>query len=108
LRGVIVDEKDAPVRGIREVRFLNADGGGQVRELPGDNRFGTFGLDPEEFWRVEVHAEGFDNYRGPELWLKPGEMRFVKVVMRRSAPEKKKKPAEERDRRDKTATGPIA
>ena len=36
--------------------------------------------------RISISVTGFVPYRGPEFSLQPGEMRFVKVVMKKAAP----------------------
>jgi hypothetical protein len=87
VQGIVVDAEDAPVRGIRGVFFIKKSGGGQgVGGAENDNRFGISGLTPDVPYRIRVEAAGFDTCTRPAISLKSGEVRFVKVVMRKTAP----------------------
>ena len=87
VRCIVVDENDSPVAGVRRVSFLDKSGGGVGDEpAESDNRFGMSGLVPNTPLHIEVVAPGFPKYVGPEFSLRPGEMRFVKVVVRRATP----------------------
>ena len=85
VRGVIVDEGDAPVRGM-EVAFLNKLGQGVIGACAeNDNRFGMSGLTPNTPLRIEAPGNWIKSSRqGIEISLKPGEMRFVKLVMKKT------------------------
>ena len=81
-----MDADGVPVRGVQDVAFLDKSGGGRITgPAENDNHFGMSGLTPNATFRIETSAAGFDPYRG-EFSLKPGELRFVKVVMKRATP----------------------
>ena len=83
IRGIVVDEEDRPLERLGGVCLEMKHGGGIHYE---GNRFMANGVIPDEPLRIVARADGFVPYRSPELLLKPGEMRFVKVVMKNATP----------------------
>ena len=84
IQGIVTDEKSMPVAS-RSVSFHNRDGG-WGHGPPKGNRFGTYRLAPMPL-RIKVRAAGFDPHESDEIPLRPGELRFVKVVMKRKSPD---------------------
>ncbi len=84
LRVAIVDESGKPLRGLGGAAFLDRSGQGRYGWGDG-SRFGMSYLNPNDRLHIEAGEPGYENYVGPELTLKPGEMRFVKVVLKKEA-----------------------
>jgi len=83
IRGVVVDEEGRPVTDIGPLIFQNEYRRWQHGE-PTDGRFGTFGAPPKPL-RITVVANGYEHYTSPEIPLEPGELRFVRVVMKKKS-----------------------
>jgi hypothetical protein len=84
IRGIVVDESDQPVIDILSLAFFNVHSG-QGTSKPVDGRFGTFAASPLPT-EIRIEATGFQPYRSEPVDLKPGQMHFVKVVLRRQPP----------------------
>jgi hypothetical protein len=89
LRGVVVDEEDRPVTGIWRLAFENRDRGWGHGD-PVDGKFGTYGVAPGPL-RIEVGAKGFEPYVSAPISLEPGELRFIRVVMKLQKPKHSEK-----------------
>jgi len=81
LRGVVVDAEGRPVKGIWHLVFKNGYGGWGHGD-PIDGKFGTYRVAPGPL-RIEVSAKGFEPYVSAPISVEPGELRFVRVVMKR-------------------------
>lgn len=81
VRGIVVDEQNKPVKGIWLLQFHNREGGWGHGE-PEDAKFGTYAAAPLPL-QVKINAKGFEPYLSKDLRLKPGELHFIKVVMKR-------------------------
>jgi hypothetical protein len=81
LRGIVVDEDDSPVVPSR-FGYKNEFGEHRYGPDEGSNRLNMNGIASLPL-RIKVMAAGFEPYVGPEISLKPGEMRFVKVVLKK-------------------------
>ena len=87
VRGIVVDEEGAPVHGIQGVFLIEKSGGGRGTAVAeNDNRFGMSGIIPDVPLRIQVNVAGFDTCSRPEFSFKSGELRFVKVVMKKRTP----------------------
>ncbi len=83
LRGIVVDEEDRPVTSIWQVEFQGQDDY-WVDHKTADGKFGAFGVTPGPL-KIKVRADGFVPYMSEQIQLEPGELRFVKVVMKKEA-----------------------
>ena len=84
LRGIVVDEQGKPIIDILSVSDSDDYGGWGHGYSRDDGRFGMYSITPSDPFRIKVSAAGCEDYRGPEIALRPGEMRFVKVVMKKA------------------------
>ena len=87
VRGIIVDEEGRPVKSVYSVTFRNKFRGWGHGQNEGDYRFGDDDVPPIPL-RIKIDARGFQRYVGPEISLKPGELRFVKVVLKKDTTDK--------------------
>lgn len=90
LRGIVVDEENRPVKDIWSVMFHNREGGWGHGE-PNDGRIGAFAVAPIPT-QIKVNAKGFEPYVSEEIPLEPGELHFVRVVMKREKPKNNPSP----------------
>jgi hypothetical protein len=81
IRGIVVDAEGRPVTGIYSLSFHNEHGGWGHGERA-DGRFGTYGVTPGLI-QIKVKAQGFEDRTSEKIHLAPGELRFVRVVMKR-------------------------
>ncbi len=85
LRGVVVDESGKPVPVNDSLRIVFENGEHLLNFWnPSPEKFGYNALSPAPF-QIEVNTGGFEKYRSEKLQLEPGELRFIKIVMKRIA-----------------------
>jgi len=83
IRGIVVDQQGEPVTKTWDLTYLRADGDNWGHGAPHNHRFGTFAIGQQPF-RIRVCATGFTEFISGQIRLEPGELRFVKLVLKRN------------------------
>jgi hypothetical protein len=85
VRGIILDETNKPVETVGGVSLMSDDGSGKGASE--GSKFGFSGIGQKPF-RLRVYATGFEEYWSAKMQLEPGELRFVKIILKpKSSPE---------------------
>jgi len=89
LRGVVVNQDGSPVKNIwnfsliPEGSDISVGKGGLIGGdlISGGEKFGYYAVGQTPF-RISIKASGFENYLSDVIQLEPGELRFIRIVLR--------------------------
>jgi len=89
LRGLVIDQDGAPVKDIGEFILVHErsdrseDRGGLIDGdlISGGEKFGYNPIGQTPF-RISIKANGFEEYLSDVIQLEPGELRFIRIVLR--------------------------
>jgi len=92
LRGIVVNQGGAPVKNIWNFSLIpegsdtSVGGGGLIGGdlISGGEKFSYYALGQIPF-RISVKANGFEDYLSDVIQLEPGELRFIRIVLRSKA-----------------------
>jgi hypothetical protein len=82
IRGIVVDAEGRPVTSIYSLMFHSEHRGWGQGGRP-DGRFGTYGVSPGPL-QIKVKAKGFEDHTSEKILLEAGELRFVRIVMKKN------------------------
>ena len=89
LRGLVVDQDGAPVKNIGDFRMVpegsdrSVGRGGLIggNLISGGEKFGCYAIGQTTF-RISIKANGFEDHLSDVIQLEPGELRFIRIVLR--------------------------